>query len=88
MVGLLDSFAPRYADGLPWCTSSTIVSWNSRQPLGGLVGLDRRRELLVDRSNRLVECVNLTDERTKRAAHAIGNHNLAILVENRRRPYA
>src|SRR5208337_1827993 len=53
---------------------------NGHQPLGGLVGLDRRRKLLVDRGDRLVEPVDLADQRTKRGAHAIGDHDLAIVV--------
>src|SRR5271168_1456386 len=54
---------------------------NGHQPLGRLVRLDRRRKLAVDRSDRLVERVYLTDQRTKRDAHAIGDDDLAILVE-------
>ena len=54
---------------------------NGHQAPGRVVGLDRRRELLVDRSDRLVERVDLTDERTKRRAHAIGDHDLAVVVE-------
>src|ERR1700722_19517950 len=51
---------------------------NGHQPLGRLVRLDRRRKLPVDRS----DCaVDLADKRTKCAAHAIGDHDLAILVE-------
>ena len=46
-----------------------------------LVGLDRRRKLLVDRHDRLVERVDLIDERRKRPAHAVGDHDLAVLVE-------
>ena len=61
---------------------------NSHQPLGGLVGLDRRRELLVDRSDGLIERVDLADKRTKCAAHAIGDHDLAILVETVGQPCA
>jgi hypothetical protein len=51
------------------------------QPLGRLVRLDRHRKVAFDRSDRLVERVYLTDKQTKRAAHAIGDHDLAILVE-------
>src|ERR1700692_4148698 len=54
---------------------------NGHQPLGRLVRLDRRRKLPVDRSDGLIERVDLADKRTKRAAHAIGDHDLAILVE-------
>src|SRR5277367_5815306 len=54
---------------------------NGHQPLGRLVRLDRRRKLAVDRSDRLVERVYLTDKRTKRAAHAVGDNDLAVLVE-------
>src|SRR5271165_3366037 len=54
---------------------------NGHQPPGGLVGLDRRCDLPVDRSDRLVEGVDLADERTKRDAHAIGDHDLAVVVE-------
>ena len=54
---------------------------NGHQPLGRLVRLDRRRKLPVDHSDRLVERVYVTDKRTKRAAHAIGDDDLAILVE-------
>ena len=46
-----------------------------------LVGLDRRCDLLVDRSDRLVERVDLTDERAKRHAYAVGKQDLAVLVE-------
>src|ERR1700730_8489342 len=54
---------------------------NGHQPLGRLVRLDRRRKLPVDRSDGLIQRVNLADKRTKCAAHAIGDHDLAILVE-------
>ncbi len=54
---------------------------NGHQPLGRLVCLDQRRKLAVDRSDRLVERVDLTDKRTKRDAHVIGDDDLAILVE-------
>ena len=54
---------------------------NGHQPLGRLVRLDRRRKLPVDRSDGLIERVDLADKRTKCAAHAIGDHDLAILVE-------
>src|SRR6202046_4878832 len=54
---------------------------NGHQPLGGLVRFDRRRKLPVDRSDCLIERVDLADKRTKGAAHAIGDHDLAILVE-------
>src|ERR1700729_1593720 len=54
---------------------------NGHQPLGRLVRFDRRRKLPVDRSDGLIERVNLADKRTKCAAHAIGDHDLAILVE-------
>ena len=37
-------------------------------------------ELSVDRCDRLVERVDLTDERTKRRAHAVGDHDLAVVV--------
>ena len=49
-------------------------------PNDSLIGLDRRCDLLVDRSDRLVEPVDLADERTKRDAYAIGDHDLAVLV--------
>jgi hypothetical protein len=42
---------------------------------------DRRRQLLVDRCDRLVERVDLTHERTKRGAHAVGDHDLAVVGE-------
>ena len=65
---------------------------NGHQPLGGLVRFDRRRKLPVDRSDRLIERVDLADKRTKCAAHAIGDHDLAILVKTsatmRFSPYA
>src|ERR1700723_1821283 len=54
---------------------------NGHQPLGGLVRFDRRRKLPIDRSDCLIERVDLADKRTKCAAHAIGDHDLAILVE-------
>src|SRR5450432_2265215 len=54
---------------------------NGHQPLGRLVRLDRRRKLLVDRSDCLIQRVDLPDKRTKCAAHAIGDDDLAILVE-------
>ena len=54
---------------------------NGHQPLGRLVRLDRRRKLPVDRSDRLIQRVDLADKRTKCAAHAIGDDDLAILVE-------
>ena len=54
---------------------------NGRQPPGRLVGLDRRCDLPVERSDRLVERIDLTDERTKRGAHAIGDHDLAVVIE-------
>src|ERR1700722_12718165 len=54
---------------------------NGHQPLGRLVRLDRRRKLPVDRSDGLIQRVDLADKRTKCAAHAIGDHDLAILVE-------
>src|ERR1700722_12791226 len=54
---------------------------NGHQPLGGRVRLDRRGDLPVERSYRLVERVDLADERTKRHADAIGGDDLAILVE-------
>jgi hypothetical protein len=50
-------------------------------PLGGLVGLDRHRDLVVDRSDRLVERVDLRDEWPERDAHAVGNDNRAVFVE-------
>ncbi len=34
-----------------------------------------------DRCDRLVERVDLADERTKRDAHAVGEHELAVVVE-------
>ncbi len=43
--------------------------------------MTRRCDLPVDRSDRLVEGVDLADERTKRDAHAIGDHDLAVVVE-------
>src|SRR5271169_2752288 len=54
---------------------------NGHQPLGCLVRLYRRRKLAVDRSDRLVERVYVTDKRTKRDAHAIGDDDLAFLAE-------
>jgi hypothetical protein len=42
---------------------------NGHQPLGRLVRLDRRRKLPVDRSDGLIERVDLADKRTKCAAH-------------------
>src|ERR1700733_14309732 len=39
---------------------------NGHQPLSRLVRLDRRRKLPVDRSDGLVERVDLADKRTKR----------------------
>src|SRR5579862_8953522 len=39
---------------------------NGHQPLGGLVGLDRHCDLVVDRSDRRVERVDLRDERPER----------------------
>src|ERR1700693_3035647 len=51
---------------------------NGHQPLGGRF---RRGDLPVERSYRLVERVDLADERTKRHADAIGDDDLAILVE-------
>ena len=54
---------------------------NGHQPPGRLVGLDRRGELLVDRSDRLVERVDLADERRERVAHALGDHDLAVVVD-------
>jgi hypothetical protein len=54
---------------------------NGHQPLGRLIRLDRRRKLFVDRSDRLIQRVDLADKRTKCAAHAIGDDDLAILVE-------
>src|ERR1700722_6666803 len=54
---------------------------NGHQSLGGLVRFDRRRKLPVDHSDRLIERVDLADKRTKCAAHAIGDEDLAILVE-------
>src|ERR1700722_1546498 len=54
---------------------------NGHQPLSRLVRLDRRRKLPVDPSGGLIERVDLADKRTKCAAHAIGDHDLAILVE-------
>jgi hypothetical protein len=43
---------------------------NGHQPLGGLVGLDRHCDLVFDRSDRLVERVDLRDQRPERDAHA------------------
>src|SRR5271170_4669418 len=54
---------------------------NGHQPLGRLVRLDRRRKLPVDRADRLIQRVDLADKRTKGAAYAIGDDDLAILVE-------
>src|SRR6202046_5399427 len=54
---------------------------NGHQPLGRLVRLDRRPKLLVDRSDCLIQRVDLPDKRTKCAAHAIRDDDLAILVE-------
>jgi SAM domain (Sterile alpha motif) len=65
------------ADVLP----DLVEAGNGHQPLGRLVRLDRRRKLPVDRSDRLIQRVDLADKRTKRAAHAIGDDDLAILVE-------
>ena len=39
------------------------------------------RKLPIDRSDGLIQRVDLADKRTKCAAHAIGEHDLAILVE-------
>ena len=50
--------------------------------LRGLVGLDRRSKFLVDCSDRLVERIDMTDQRTQRRAHAIRNHDLAVVVKN------
>ena len=54
---------------------------NGHQPLGCLVGLDRRCELLVDRSDGLIERIDLADKRTKCPADAVGDQDLAVLVE-------
>src|SRR5580700_3077566 len=54
---------------------------NGHQPLGCLIGLDRRCDLLVDRSDRLVERINLADKRTKRHPDAVGNYDLAVRVK-------
>ena len=53
---------------------------NGHQPLNRLIRPTVAAISLVDRSYRLVE-LDLTDERTKRPAHAIGDDDLAILVE-------
>src|SRR5271165_617905 len=45
---------------------------NGHQPLRGLVGLDRRCKLLVVRGDRLVERVDLTNERTQRGRTQTG----------------
>ena len=56
------------------------VSEDRRTAARGGVRAFPRRPLLVDRSDRLFECVDLADERTKRDAYAIGDHELAVLV--------
>jgi hypothetical protein len=64
---------------MPAFSMSTYCSvWASKPKV---IGLDRRRKLPVDRSDGLIQHVDLADKRTKCAAHAIGNHDLAILVE-------
>ena len=66
--------APRVLDGgHDRRGGDRVDAGNCDQPLGPLVGLDRRCELLVDRSDRLVERINLADKRTKRYADAVGN---------------
>src|SRR5260370_32445842 len=46
-----------------------------------LVGLHGDCDLLVDLADRLVERVDLANERGERRAHAIGDHDLAVVVE-------
>jgi hypothetical protein len=54
---------------------------NGHQPPRGLVGLGGRFKLLVDRLDRFVERIDLSYKRGKGEAHAIGNHDLAVVVD-------
>ena len=75
------SLSPALSDLAFHATAVRADAGNGHQPLRRLVGLDRRGEFLVDHGDRLVERVDLANERTQRGAHAIGDHDLAVAVE-------
>ena len=54
---------------------------NGHQPPRGLVGLGGGFKLPVDRLDCFVERIDLSDERSEGEAHAVGNHDLAVLID-------
>ena len=54
---------------------------NGHQPPRGLVGLGGGFKLPVDRLDCFVERVDLPDKREEGDAHAIGNHDLAVVID-------
>jgi hypothetical protein len=55
-----------------------LASYGSRSQLLTYSG---RLKLLVDRFDRLVERIDLPDERSEGEAHAVRNHELAVLID-------
>ena len=55
--------------------------WNGHQPPRGLVGPGGRFKLPIDRLDRFVERIDLLDERSEGEAYAVGNHDLAVLID-------
>jgi hypothetical protein len=51
------------------------------QPARLIVGLDERLDLIVDDRHLRVDGVDLAQERRQGLAHAIGNDNLAVLID-------
>ena len=54
---------------------------NGHEPPRGLVGLGGGLKLPVDRLDCFVERVDLPDKREEGEAHAVGNHDLAVLID-------